>query len=94
MSVVAILTIVSTYICIAVGLLVFLRDPNRTSNTIFLVLSLSLAFWGFIEFGMLLASGYSRGELVDRLISQGASWFIEKPFELQRLSEKLAEVLH
>jgi signal transduction histidine kinase/ActR/RegA family two-component response regulator len=45
------------------------------------------------ELKVLLASGYSRNDQVDQIVERGCRGFIQKPFDLARLSLKLREVL-
>jgi DNA-binding NarL/FixJ family response regulator len=42
---------------------------------------------------VLLVSGYSLNKQVEELISQGCNGFIQKPFDIIELSQKLREIL-
>jgi len=42
---------------------------------------------------VILASGYSVGSDVDALLAEGCNGFIQKPFNVAKLAEKISQVL-
>ncbi len=45
------------------------------------------------EIKVLLVSGYSRDEMADELIAKGARGFIRKPFDIDEISDAIADAL-
>ena len=43
---------------------------------------------------VLLSSGYGAGQQTSELLSRGCSGFIQKPFNMQSLSEKIEEIIN
>ena len=55
MSVISVLNLQGILICVITGIIVFLLNPRRHLNTIFMLMSFSFAYWILVNFGFLMS---------------------------------------
>jgi len=49
-------------------------------------------FYGADDINVIVSTGYSKNEQIDRLIEQGVSGYIQKPFRIEDLDELLRKI--
>ncbi|MBN2016221.1 PAS domain S-box protein [Candidatus Dojkabacteria bacterium] len=72
----ALVPLFSTFVAIAIGLIVYNKNPVSKLNRIYVVFSMAVAYWGFIAFNIQISEDFSTAYFLEKL---NFAWLLMPP---------------